>query len=168
MKRFNTKLVAVLLTCVLTFSLMSIAAAAESGGNGDTSTPAATSAITYNKIDQASTEYDLENITIDNFIVVIKQANSFVACWTAEPIDEATQNEIKTMYASNDGSLDSHGGKTVTWEFHSFSGLAASEIDADGYFKAFPINYDTDVSSQVKYTLFRQQMHTFSQPVFSW
>ena len=24
------------------------------------------------------------------------------------------------------------------------------------------------VSSQVKYTLFRQQMHTFSQPVFSW
>jgi hypothetical protein len=26
----------------------------------------------------------------------------------------------------------------------------------------------TGVSSQVKYTLFRQQMHTFSQPVFSW
>ena len=31
-----------------------------------------------------------------------------------------------------------------------------------------PGNAGIVVSSQVKYTLFRQQMHTFSQPVFSW
>jgi hypothetical protein len=138
MKRINTKLVAVLLTFVLTFSLMSIAAAAEKGGNGDTSTPAATSAITYNKIDQALTTYDLNGITINNFIVVIKQASNVVSCWTAAPIDEATQNEIKTLYASNDGSLDSNKGKTVTWEFHALSEV--KEIDTNGYFKAFTEN----------------------------
>ena len=67
----SRKFLALVLTLVLAFSLMSVAVAAA----GET--------VTYTeKVEKPSTSNVL-SVSASNFVVVIKQGNSYVTCWTA-------------------------------------------------------------------------------------
>jgi hypothetical protein len=62
------------------------------------------------------------NVSSSNFVIVIKQANPYVSCWTAQPLtDEAKQDGLSTFL--RDGSVPSD---ISNWEFHTWDGLKCS------------------------------------------
>jgi hypothetical protein len=118
MKKINTKLIAVLLTFVLTFSLMSIAAAAENDGDQNSQTNVAT--ITYG----GSIESNGQQVAIGSandieiFFVAVKQAQK-VSCWTTVELSKDEQNAIADYVLSQPGV--GNGQDKFDWEFHTFA-----------------------------------------------